>query len=80
VAFFKEQGPDDWRVSLRSKGDVDINAIAREFGGGGHKNASGCNASGDLELLKKQFETRIASAIDRSSADRGGAETRSVEL
>jgi phosphoesterase RecJ-like protein len=64
VAFFKEQGPDDWRVSMRSKGDVDINAIAKEFGGGGHKNASGCNASGRLDRLKKQFETKIASAIE----------------
>src|SRR5258705_1291993 len=43
VAFFKEAGADDWRVSMRSKGDVDVNAIAREFGGGGHKNASGCS-------------------------------------
>ena len=26
VVFFKESGPDDWRVSMRSKGDVDVNA------------------------------------------------------
>ena len=43
VAFFKENGPGDWRVSMRSKGDIDVNAIAREFGGGGHTNASGCS-------------------------------------
>ena len=66
VAFFKEQGPDDWRVSMRSKGDVDINAIAKEFSGGGHKNASGCSASGPLDQLRKMFETRIASAIEAS--------------
>ena len=47
VVFFKENGPGDWRVSMRSKGDIDINAIAKEFGGGGHKNASGCSARGD---------------------------------
>ena len=29
VVFFKEHGPDDWRVSMRSKGDVDINAVAK---------------------------------------------------
>ena len=45
VVFFKETGPGDWRVSMRSKGDVDINAVAKEFGGGGHKNASGCSAT-----------------------------------
>ena len=66
VAFFKEQGPDDWRVSMRSKGDVDINVIAKEFGGGGHKNASGCNAQGSIDALKKMFEAKIAAAIEAS--------------
>ena len=55
VAFFKEAGPDDWRVSMRSKGEVDVNAIAREFGGGGHKNASGCSATGTLPALKASY-------------------------
>lgn len=31
-----------YRVSFRSRGSVDVNAVAREFGGGGHANASGC--------------------------------------
>ena len=39
VVFFKQEKGDEYRVSLRSKGDVDINAIAKEYGGGGHKNA-----------------------------------------
>lgn len=30
------------RVSFRSKGNVDVNALARRFGGGGHRAASGC--------------------------------------
>ena len=46
VAFFKEVGEQDWRVSLRSKGSVDTGAIARQFSGGGHTNASGCSAQG----------------------------------
>jgi bifunctional oligoribonuclease and PAP phosphatase NrnA len=71
VAFFKEQAPGDWRVSMRSKGDVDINAIAKEFGGGGHKNASGCSASGTLDQLKKMFESKITGAIERSTNHRG---------
>jgi len=63
VAFFKEAGPDDWRVSMRSKGEVDVNAIAKEFGGGGHKNASGCNAKGTLPDLKQLFEAKLLAAI-----------------
>ena len=64
VVLFKEVGPDDWRVSMRSKGDVNINAVAREFGGGGHKNASGCSASGSLEQLKRIFRQKITEQMD----------------
>ena len=31
--------------SLRSVGDFDVSAMAKEFGGGGHKNAAGCRMS-----------------------------------
>jgi bifunctional oligoribonuclease and PAP phosphatase NrnA len=64
VAFFKEAGPDDWRVSMRSKGEVDVNAIAKRFGGGGHKNASGCNASGKFEDLKLLFQRLLLQQIE----------------
>jgi phosphoesterase RecJ-like protein len=66
VVFFKENGPDDWRVSMRSKGDVDINAVAKQFGGGGHKNASGCSASGTLAALEVVFREKITEAIERT--------------
>ena len=66
VVFFKESGPGDWRVSLRSKGDIDVNAIAKEFGGGGHKNASGCSARGELPALKTLFEQKISRAIEQT--------------
>jgi bifunctional oligoribonuclease and PAP phosphatase NrnA len=66
VAFFKEAGADDWRVSMRSKGDVDVNVIAKEFGGGGHKNASGCSASGTLPHLKELFVGKLLAAIARA--------------
>jgi phosphoesterase RecJ-like protein len=64
VIFFKEIGPDDWRVSMRSKGDIDINLIAKEFGGGGHKNASGCSAHGERTALQTLFEQKVARAIE----------------
>jgi len=66
VVFFKEQGAGDWRISLRSKGDVDINAIAKEFGGGGHKNASGCSAAGSVEALRRVFEQKVTAAIEKA--------------
>jgi len=63
VAFFKEVGDRDWRVSLRSKGRVDIGAIARQFAGGGHTNAAGCSATGDLDAVQKDFGARLAQAV-----------------
>lgn len=55
VAFFKEAGDGDWRVSMRSKGDIDVGAIARAHGGGGHKNAAGCSARGSIGQLQSQY-------------------------
>lgn len=63
VAFFKEVGDQDWRVSLRSKGNVDTGAIARQFGGGGHTNASGCSAKGTLDDVNTQFAQLLGEAI-----------------
>ncbi|MGH6691040.1 MAG: DHH family phosphoesterase, partial [Gammaproteobacteria bacterium] len=64
VVFFKENGADDWRVSMRSKGEVDVNAVAKTFGGGGHKNASGCSAKGRFEDLKQAFSELIMLQIE----------------
>jgi phosphoesterase RecJ-like protein len=66
VVFFKENAPDDWRVSMRSKGGVDVNAIAKEFGGGGHKNASGCSARGTLQELNALFRRKLTEAIEKA--------------
>ena len=38
-----------FKISLRSKGTVNVNAVAANFGGGGHILASGCMLNGELE-------------------------------
>jgi len=68
VVFFKEHGPDDWRISMRSKGEVDINAVAKQFGGGGHKNASGCSATGPIAELKARFREKITEQIEKAGS------------
>ena len=50
--LLKEFEPKRYRVSLRSRDRVDVNAIAAVFGGGGHTNASGCSLDGDLTAVK----------------------------
>ncbi|MBN2081804.1 bifunctional oligoribonuclease/PAP phosphatase NrnA [bacterium] len=39
--FFKEEGPNNYKVSARSNGSFDVRKLARRFGGGGHPAASG---------------------------------------
>ena len=63
VAFFKEVGDSDWRVSLRSKGAADIGAIARQYGGGGHTNAAGCAARGAIDDVQKLYAQVLAEAV-----------------
>ena len=48
AAFFRETGPDRVRVSIRSKGAVNVAEIAEKFGGGGHECASGFSIAGPL--------------------------------
>jgi phosphoesterase RecJ-like protein len=63
VVFFKQTEADEYRVSMRSKGDIDIGAIAKQFGGGGHRNAAGCTVTGPIDALQKLFIERIEGAI-----------------
>ncbi len=44
-----------FKVSIRCKFDVDANLIAQEFGGGGHKKASGCQIFGTREKVVEEF-------------------------
>jgi phosphoesterase RecJ-like protein len=64
VVFFKQIEGEEYRVSLRSKGNIDIGAVAKEFGGGGHKNAAGCTVSGGIDGLQKLFIDKMERAID----------------
>ena len=46
AAVFKEIEPQQWSVSMRAKADVDLAAVAAQFGGGGHRLAAGYSTSG----------------------------------
>lgn len=49
AVFLRElPGGDGFRLNLRSKDGVDVAEVAERFGGGGHRNASGCTIDGPL--------------------------------
>jgi phosphoesterase RecJ-like protein len=50
---FKESEPGQIRLSFRSKGAVDVAALAARWGGGGHRNAAGATAYGTLEVVER---------------------------
>ena len=66
VAFFKEISPECYRISLRSKGDVDVNRVAAAFGGGGHKNAAGCSLNGRYDELRKKVLEELCRSLTAS--------------
>lgn len=63
VVYFKQWEPGVVRMSLRSRGAVDVSAIAGTFGGGGHKNAAGCTFTGELAEIQEKVATAIAEAL-----------------
>lgn len=67
VALFKRQPSGAFRVSLRSKGDVDVRSVAVQWAGGGHRNAAGCSVGGDLTAAKHAIVAALTAAIDRAS-------------
>ena len=57
--FFREMPDHRYRVSLRSKGAVNVATIAEHFGGGGHECASGCSMEGPLSVATERVLARL---------------------
>src|SRR5271167_2607281 len=57
--FFREQPDGRFRVSLRSKGALNVAAVAAAFGGGGHECASGCGIEGPLRVATERLLAQL---------------------
>jgi bifunctional oligoribonuclease and PAP phosphatase NrnA len=57
--FFREQPEGGFRVSLRSKGAVNVAKVAETFGGGGHTCASGCAIEGPLSVATERMIAQL---------------------
>jgi len=57
--FFRELPGGRYRVSLRSKGEINVCPVAEQFGGGGHKCASGCSIDGPLAVAVSRIVERF---------------------
>jgi phosphoesterase RecJ-like protein len=67
VIFFKQVAGSEYRVSLRSKGSIDVGSVAKQFpGGGGHKNAAGCTVTGPIGALRTTLNAMCQRAIENA--------------
>lgn len=63
AASLMEYKPNLYKISLRSKGKVNVNEVAVGFGGGGHILASGCLLGGPLEEVIEKLTYAVYQAL-----------------
>jgi phosphoesterase RecJ-like protein len=63
ICIIRQETPENCTVGLRSRDRVDVSVIAAEFGGGGHKNASGFSHPGTIEELRPKLLESFKSAL-----------------
>ncbi len=68
VVYMREVGPNKYRASLRSKGDINVARVAERFGGGGHKNAAGLSLEGDWDQKERELMEAVREAIERNGS------------
>ena len=59
AVLIREIGDNNYKLSLRSVEEVDVEGFAAAYGGGGHKNAAGCIVQSDLGTLKAELIKRL---------------------
>ena len=72
AAFFRELADrKHWRVSMRSKGHVNVANVAEHFGGGGHACASGCGLEGPLSVASERVLAQLRIEMSSPLSFRG---------
>jgi bifunctional oligoribonuclease and PAP phosphatase NrnA len=69
VGLIREREDGTHKVSLRSRGEVDVEKIARHHGGGGHRNAAGFTLEGDGEAARETVAAALAAALSSAPAE-----------
>lgn len=54
---------DQYRLSIRSKGKIDVAQVAESFGGGGHRSASGCTLDGPLTVATERILHQLRTGL-----------------
>jgi phosphoesterase RecJ-like protein len=70
AALFREDAPNEYKLSLRSKGRLEVLGVAEAFQGGGHMFASGAYIKGDYNEIRNKIVQLLLRRLD--SADEAG--------
>jgi phosphoesterase RecJ-like protein len=62
ACVLKQDDTGAWRVSMRSKGQVDVSSVAMGLGGGGHRFAAGFTGAGGPRDVLRQVRDALAVA------------------
>ncbi|MDR0447368.1 MAG: bifunctional oligoribonuclease/PAP phosphatase NrnA [Treponema sp.] len=60
MALIRQENSEECTMGLRSRDKIDVAAIAKSFGGGGHKNAAGAKVRGTVADLEKELTAAFA--------------------
>ena len=65
AVMFREDGPRDYKVSLRSKGQIEVLGVAEAIGGGGHRFAAGAFVQDEYENLRRTVIEALSSEFEK---------------
>ncbi|MBS3939243.1 MAG: bifunctional oligoribonuclease/PAP phosphatase NrnA [Peptococcaceae bacterium] len=66
AVLLKEMAPSVTKVSLRSKGRLDVSKIAEHFGGGGHRAAAGATMPLSIDAARHEIIRRLAEVLNNA--------------
>ena len=62
IVYLREDAPGEYKVSMRSV-HLDVNKVARKYGGGGHRSASGCSLKGEMKGIRRLILADLAEQL-----------------
>jgi phosphoesterase RecJ-like protein len=72
AAFLRELPDHRVRLSLRSKGKMNVAAVAEQLGGGGHETAAGCTMEGPLPAALERILSLLREGVARMTGEAAG--------
>ncbi len=64
AVLFRQTGDREYKISMRSKGRIDLSGLAQSLGGGGHKNAAGSTLQGTLEEVRHRVIGEVTRTVE----------------